>query len=575
MGQIIGSAAKPKRCNANQLSQVPTPAAGEHILVSSDNSMNAAGQGDFDCYIVGNGTKAATALELKPIIKDLYALKVTGVVLEQGAMNSDGTKSPQEGSSVYDKRVRTETFVKINGTAVLEITAGYNYNIFYYNSDSTSSYVSQEGVWLSSTEFVINWNGYIMVGIKKSNGATLVPSDVTLSLKSLESLNINERLGNIEEYNVGEMYSSIYGDNNYHYNFDPEFEQGAMTTDGQKSPQETSDVYDKRVRTPQPVRVYGNFTIKIEDGYQCNVFYYTNSNLSSYVSQEGAWLSGTLNLNWDGYIMIGCKNTGGSQITPSEVDVTLEYIGEKVGLIEEVNNLSEQISDNEGYFIDASMLKRNVKTNNIGTLTYLQAFCIYDGKYYSTNGSNIAEQDSDFSVLRNVSINLGHGNSLQLGNNGMAWASGWNDNKVYKVNLSTLSVSDTITLPTTGYTTAAIDELNHIAYIFQRDSYPSTEANYNFIVYDYQNNNIISTKIIESFAAMQACELYQGKIIVLYGLGTAVAPSGMRVYNTNGDVIGEYVLDVFQTTEPEGVCIKRDTQELYVSEVNKNLYKLS
>lgn len=66
MGQIVSSSAKPKRCNANQLSQVPTPAAGEHILVSSDNSMNAAGQGNFDYYIEGDGTKAATAL---PLIK--------------------------------------------------------------------------------------------------------------------------------------------------------------------------------------------------------------------------------------------------------------------------------------------------------------------------------------------------------------------------------------------------------------------------------------------------------------------------------------------------------------------------
>lgn len=65
MGQIIGGAAKPKRCNLNQLSQLDTPAAGEHILVSSDNSMNAAGQGNFDCYIVGNGTDAATALPLQ------------------------------------------------------------------------------------------------------------------------------------------------------------------------------------------------------------------------------------------------------------------------------------------------------------------------------------------------------------------------------------------------------------------------------------------------------------------------------------------------------------------------------
>lgn len=67
MGQIIGSAAKPKRCNINQLSQLGTPAAGEYILVSSDNSMNAAGQGNFDCCIVGNGTDAATALPVRPI----------------------------------------------------------------------------------------------------------------------------------------------------------------------------------------------------------------------------------------------------------------------------------------------------------------------------------------------------------------------------------------------------------------------------------------------------------------------------------------------------------------------------
>lgn len=64
MGQIIGSSAKPKRCNLNKLSQLGTPAAGEHILVSSDNSMNAAGQGNFDAYVVGDGQTAATALPI-------------------------------------------------------------------------------------------------------------------------------------------------------------------------------------------------------------------------------------------------------------------------------------------------------------------------------------------------------------------------------------------------------------------------------------------------------------------------------------------------------------------------------
>ena len=72
MGQIIGSAAKPKRCNLNKLSQLGTPAAGEYILVSSDNSMNAAGQGNFDSYIEGDGS---TPAELLPLKHDFSELK--------------------------------------------------------------------------------------------------------------------------------------------------------------------------------------------------------------------------------------------------------------------------------------------------------------------------------------------------------------------------------------------------------------------------------------------------------------------------------------------------------------------
>ena len=78
MGQIVSSAAKPKRCNANQLSQVPTPAAGEYILVSSDNSMNAAGHGYFDSYIIGDGTTAATALPLNKFKAEELDYQING-----------------------------------------------------------------------------------------------------------------------------------------------------------------------------------------------------------------------------------------------------------------------------------------------------------------------------------------------------------------------------------------------------------------------------------------------------------------------------------------------------------------
>ena len=103
MGQIVSTAAKPKRCNKNQLSQLGVLAAGLHVLVSSDNSMNAAGQGNFDCYIVGNGRDAATALELKDIdngvYKELYG--GTAIVSIQGTATA-GFRITQSGGIKSD-----------------------------------------------------------------------------------------------------------------------------------------------------------------------------------------------------------------------------------------------------------------------------------------------------------------------------------------------------------------------------------------------------------------------------------------------------------------------------------------
>lgn len=114
MGQIVGGAAKPKRCNLNKLSQLGTPAAGEYILVSSDNSMNAAGQGNFDCYIVGDGRTAAAALELKNVndlqdeFDDLFGhpeAYTPETTLTQGYMlvSSSGSVTTGASYSVSDK----------------------------------------------------------------------------------------------------------------------------------------------------------------------------------------------------------------------------------------------------------------------------------------------------------------------------------------------------------------------------------------------------------------------------------------------------------------------------------------
>lgn len=102
MGQIVSTAAKPKRCNLNQLSQLGTPAAGEHILVSSDNSMNAAGQGNFDSYIVGDGTTAATALELKYIAETADDTPMAG---RKNAVKGSGIQKAMSGSVIRCSKI--------------------------------------------------------------------------------------------------------------------------------------------------------------------------------------------------------------------------------------------------------------------------------------------------------------------------------------------------------------------------------------------------------------------------------------------------------------------------------------
>lgn len=65
MGQIRGKKAHISACNIRSLSSFGIPYAGMHILVSTDNSATADGQGNFNAYVVGDGVTAATELPLR------------------------------------------------------------------------------------------------------------------------------------------------------------------------------------------------------------------------------------------------------------------------------------------------------------------------------------------------------------------------------------------------------------------------------------------------------------------------------------------------------------------------------
>lgn len=230
--------------------------------------------------------------------------------------------------------------------------------------------------------------------------------------------------------------------------------------------------------------------------------------------------------------------------------------------------------ENLSQCIDTMLLAHKVKVSLLGKLSLLQSFCIYNNKIFSTNGSEIAVQDFNFAEINRVSLDVGHGNSFQVGKNNKAYISGWNDNKLYVINLDTLSISDTIDLPTSGYTTACIDEKRNIAYIFQRDTSPHTEESYNFIVYDLETMTIISSTKTIPFGAMQACDYFEDKIIVCYGLHTDDLPNGIRVFNTCGNVLATYNIDDNIFNELEGVFVDKINGCIVISDTGGTLHKL-
>lgn len=146
MGQIIGGAAKPKRCNLQSLSSLGTPAAGEYILVSSDNSMNAAGQGNFDCYIVGDGNKTAGNLQLHEIKKsNLFDKFDSGELAFPLIYNSYVETSG--AITAYDGWARTE-YINVSFFSMLKFTSTVKskYNVFYdENKTKISSFTLENG----------------------------------------------------------------------------------------------------------------------------------------------------------------------------------------------------------------------------------------------------------------------------------------------------------------------------------------------------------------------------------------------------------------------------------------------
>ena len=310
----------------------------------------------------------------------------------------------------------------------------------------------------------------------------------------------------------------------------------------------------------------GNLKVWCDSGYSFTVGKFSTA-VEAVENELGTtgWVN-TAYLEQNHYYLINFRKTNDESISP-----TSEGINEHIHFC-----YKDQETLSENYVVNACYARNNVFLKDIGSIEGYQSFCKYNNKYYCSDGTNIYVYSNDFVLEQTASLSVGHANSMQLGNYhaNYAYISGWEDDTVYIVNLDTLNIVGTISLPVSGYTTCAVDDVNEIVYIYHTTAL-NTVVYYNFIAYDYANNQILKNKkITRKFGAMQSCDFIDGTIIALNGLGTSAIPNGYMIYNTSGDVIGEYVLGSFASNEPEGVFVDRETKEVYMLFIDKHVYKV-
>ena len=186
MGQIRGTKAKVSACNIRSLSSFGIPYAGMHILVSTDNSAMADGNGNFDAYVVGDGVTAATALPLhyladeEPVagstqgIMSAWAHKFVKPITDEMLEVSQGT---EDVSEVYDARIE-HAYIGSNGRIYgAGASSTYYVNTKKFEEETTLSYSivgSSIGIILNATQPA--QNGTYTIVATSGSGQVTVPA---------------------------------------------------------------------------------------------------------------------------------------------------------------------------------------------------------------------------------------------------------------------------------------------------------------------------------------------------------------------------------------------------------------
>lgn len=447
MGQIIGSAAKPKRCNLNKLSQLGIPAAGEYILVSSDNSMNAAGQGNFDCYIVGNGRDAATALKLNLVdispnvgdwdkLKKLYATNWINGSLNDGLdYIADSTRN-----------ISTLNLTGLEGKSLVYTSeSGYQLSIRFVRM---YAYPDAESINLSSSDVIsqIGWvgSGHIIIPAgtrsaviieRKSNNANISVSESEKVSFSIDDYTMTKAINDIEESLPSEnmakldVHNYINGslDANFAYIYDARRLIGTLDLDGMSG---------------------FTFLCAVQSGYKLSIRFVTHKQFedpiniavsSSEIIASYGWITSTQVMipQETRSVIIILARTNDANIPVSDADkadfsVIYDNLNERISVIE-ARALSKDLGREYSGFYSGDFLPIGNHKHpfnlslwkEIGLPYYAQSIAIYGDYFVCFYGNNTSSGSlwklSNATKIADITFGYGsfskpHGNVMNFGN---------------------------------------------------------------------------------------------------------------------------------------------------------------
>lgn len=274
---------------------------------------------------------------------------------------------------------------------------------------------------------------------------------------------------------------------------------------------------------------------------------------------------------------------------------TLNLDNVKLSVSTDVQSISDQISDiktnvedivslSGKYVVGPDLVKRKINISRIGTFStpsYFQDFIIYNNKYYCIDSAgNLRILNLDFTTDSTIQLDFSHGNSMQLGETNTAYISGWDDRKIYVLNLDSLTITNTIELPSSiTYDgdvrfSACVDDYNKIAYVFLRYGVNTTfDTYYTFFSFSITSGEVISRQRFPyAFNAIQGTDFYANKMIVSYGAG-GTTKSGLFICGKDGTMLADFEIDAMQGYEPEGVFFDKSTNRLLIT-IQNDLYSI-